>query len=66
MDRTAKLYRLSAELTVVKRGMEDFAAVRPNPPENFAIRKFGELVTGERRGSVNVALYWCRDRDVPP
>jgi hypothetical protein len=33
MDRTAKLYRLYAELTVVKRGMEDFAAVRPNPRE---------------------------------
>lgn len=31
MDRTAKLYRLHAELTVVKRGIEDFAAVRPNP-----------------------------------
>ena len=31
MDRTAKLYRLYAELTVVKRGMEDFAALRPNP-----------------------------------
>jgi hypothetical protein len=31
MDRTAKLYRLHAELTVVKRGLEDFAAVRPNP-----------------------------------
>ena len=31
MDRTAKLYKLYAELTVVKRGIEDFAAVRPNP-----------------------------------
>jgi hypothetical protein len=33
MDRTAKLYRLYAELTVVKRGIHDFAGVRPNPRE---------------------------------
>ena len=33
MDRAAKLYRLYAELTVVKRGMEDLAALRPNPRE---------------------------------
>lgn len=31
MDRAAKLYRLYAELTVVKRALEDFAALRPNP-----------------------------------
>jgi hypothetical protein len=33
MDRSAKLYRLYAELTVVKRGMEDFETLRPNPRE---------------------------------
>jgi hypothetical protein len=33
MDRTAKLYRLYAELAVVKRGLEEFAALRPNPRE---------------------------------
>ena len=33
MDRTAKLYKLYAELTVVKRGMEELAARRPNPRE---------------------------------
>jgi hypothetical protein len=33
MDQSAKLYRLYAELTVVKRGMEDFATLRPNPRE---------------------------------
>ncbi len=31
MDRTAKLYKLYAELTVVKRGIEELAALRPNP-----------------------------------
>jgi hypothetical protein len=29
MDRTAKLYKLYAELAVVKRGIEEFAALRP-------------------------------------
>jgi hypothetical protein len=33
MDRTARLYKLYAELAVVKRGMEEFAARRPNPRE---------------------------------
>ena len=33
MDRTTKLYKLYAELAVVKRGMEEFAALRPNPRE---------------------------------
>jgi hypothetical protein len=33
MERAAKLYKLYAELTVVKRGMEEFAALRPNPSE---------------------------------
>jgi hypothetical protein len=33
MDRTGKLYKLYAELTVVKRGLEEFAARRPNPRE---------------------------------
>jgi hypothetical protein len=33
MDRTAKLYKLYAELAVVKRGMEEFAALRPDPRE---------------------------------
>jgi hypothetical protein len=33
MDRTAKLYRLYAELTVVRKGMEELAARRPNPRE---------------------------------
>ena len=33
MDRTAKLHKLYAELTVVKKGMEEFAARRPNPRE---------------------------------
>ena len=33
MDRTAKLYKLYAELTVVKRGIEELAALRPNPRE---------------------------------
>jgi hypothetical protein len=31
MERTAKLYKLYAELTVVKNGLEEFAALRPNP-----------------------------------
>lgn len=31
--RTAKLYRLYAELAVVKRGLEGFAAFRPSPRE---------------------------------
>jgi hypothetical protein len=31
MERTAKLYKQYAELTVVKKGIEEFAAVRPNP-----------------------------------
>jgi hypothetical protein len=31
MDRTAKLYKPYAELTVVKKGIEEFAALRPNP-----------------------------------
>lgn len=33
MDRTAKLYKLYAVLAVVKRGMEQFAALRPDPRE---------------------------------
>jgi len=33
MDRTAKLYKLYAELTVVKKGIEELAALRPNPRE---------------------------------
>ena len=33
MDRAAKLYRLYAELTVVRRALEDFAALRPHPSE---------------------------------
>ena len=33
MDRTAKLYKLYAELTVVKKSMEELAARRPNPRE---------------------------------
>ena len=33
MDRTAKLYKLYAELTVVKRGIEELEALRPNPRE---------------------------------
>jgi hypothetical protein len=33
MDRTGKLYKLYAELTVVKRGLEEFAVRRPNPRE---------------------------------
>jgi hypothetical protein len=33
MDRTAKLYNLYAELTVVKRGIEELATLRPNPRE---------------------------------
>jgi hypothetical protein len=33
MERTAKLYKLYAELTVVKKGLEELAALRPNPRE---------------------------------
>ncbi len=33
MDRTAKLYKLYAELTVAKKGIEELAALRPNPRE---------------------------------
>jgi hypothetical protein len=33
MEPTAKLYKLYAELTVVKKGIEELAALRPNPGE---------------------------------
>jgi hypothetical protein len=33
MERTAKLYKLYAELTVVKKGIEELASLRPNPRE---------------------------------
>jgi len=33
MHPTAKLYELYAELTVVKKGLEEFAGRRPNPSE---------------------------------
>jgi hypothetical protein len=33
MERTEKLYKLCAELTVVKKGIEELAALRPNPRE---------------------------------
>jgi len=33
MERTEKLYKLYAELTVVKKGIEKLAALRPNPRE---------------------------------
>ena len=33
MDPTAKLYKLYAELTVVKKGLEEFASRRPQPRE---------------------------------
>ena len=33
MDRAAKLYKLYAELTGVKRALEEFVALRPNPRE---------------------------------
>lgn len=31
MEQNAKLYRLYAELTVVRKGIEELAALRPNP-----------------------------------
>ena len=31
MGRATKLYRLYAELAVVRRALEEFAALRPNP-----------------------------------
>jgi hypothetical protein len=33
MVRTAKLYKLYAELTVAKKGIEELASLRPNPRE---------------------------------
>jgi len=33
MEQTAKLYKLYADLTVVKKGIEELAALRPNPRE---------------------------------
>jgi hypothetical protein len=33
MDRTARLHKLYADLTAVKRGIQEFAALRPNPRE---------------------------------
>jgi hypothetical protein len=33
MERTAKLYKLYAELTVVKKGIEELACLRPDPRE---------------------------------
>ena len=33
MDQTTKLYKLYAELTVVRKGIEELAALRPNPRE---------------------------------
>ncbi len=33
MDRTSKLYRLSAELTMLKSDIHDFETLRPNPKE---------------------------------
>jgi hypothetical protein len=33
MMETSKLYKLYAELTVVKKGIEELAALRPNPRE---------------------------------
>ena len=33
MDRTAKLHELYADLTAVKRGIEELAALRPNPSD---------------------------------
>jgi hypothetical protein len=46
MDRTAKLYRLYAELAVVKRSLEEFAAFRPNPREwtQEEVTRHGSLV----------------------
>jgi hypothetical protein len=32
-DQTAKLYKLYAELTVVRKGIEELAALRPDPRE---------------------------------
>ena len=56
MDQAAKLYRLYAELTVVKRGMEDFAALRPNPREwtQEEVARHGSLV--ERRDDVRAEI----------
>jgi hypothetical protein len=33
MERTAKLYKLYADLTVVRKGIEELAALRPNSRE---------------------------------
>jgi hypothetical protein len=33
MDRTSKLYRLYAELTMLKNDIQEFEARRPNPNE---------------------------------
>jgi hypothetical protein len=33
MDRTARLHKLYADLTAVKQGIQEFAALRPNPRE---------------------------------
>lgn len=33
MDRTAKLYKLKAELTMLKNDIQQFEALRPNPTE---------------------------------
>jgi len=33
MDRTAKIYKLVAELTMLKNDMEEFEAIHPNPTE---------------------------------
>ena len=56
MDRAAKLYRLYAELTVVRRDLEEFAALRPKPREwkQEEVARHGSLV--KRRTDIRAEI----------
>ena len=56
MDRTAKLYKLYAELTVVKKGIEELASLRPNPREwtPGEVARHGSLV--KRRTDIRAEI----------
>jgi hypothetical protein len=64
MDRTAKLHELYADLTAVKRGIEEFAALRPNPRDwtQEEVAHHGSLI--KKRNDVRAEIAELESGDV--
>ena len=66
MDRAAKLYRLYAELAVVRRALEDFAAFRPHPREWTEEEAAQHDLLIKRRTDIRAAIAELESTPVPP